>query len=115
MINKAMKSKLQQRDPYCMHCGEINDLVIHHRRNRGMGGSPKGLSDSLSNLMRICSWYNTFIESSASAADVAREHGHKLRQWDDFSTPVKDACTGIWYVLDDLGNKTEVEEPQVLF
>lgn len=113
MISKAMKLKLEQRDPYCVHCGETNELVIHHRKNRGMGGS-KNL-DNLSNLMRICTWYNNFIEASATAADVAREHGHKLRQWDDFTFPIKDECNGVWYVLDDLGNKTEVEEPEVLF
>lgn len=108
MITKAMRDKLAKRDPYCVHCGEDVDLVVHHRRNRGMGGSKE--LDKLSNLMRICSWYNTFMESSANGADMARENGHKLRQWDEFSEPIKDETTGIWYVLDDLGNKTEAEE-----
>ncbi|NBU22795.1 MAG: HNH endonuclease [Actinobacteria bacterium] len=109
MITKAMKDKLAKRDPYCVHCGEDAELVIHHRKNRGMGGSKK--LDNMSNLLRICPWYNTFIESSATAADVAREHGHKLRQWDDFDTPILDECTGIWYVLDDVGNKNQVPPP----
>lgn len=111
MITASMRSKLQKRDPYCVHCGEINDLVVHHRKNKGMGGSPKGEYDRLSNLMRICMWYNGFIESSATAADAARENGHKLRQWDEFSSPIKDECTGIWYILDDAGNKIETSEP----
>lgn len=113
MISKAMKDKLKQRDPYCMHCGEDVELVIHHRRNRGMGGSKE--LDRMSNLMRICAPYNTLIESSATAADVAREMGHKLRQWDDFSEPVYDECNGKWYQLDDVGNKAEVEKPFQLF
>lgn len=113
MISKAMKTKLQERDPYCWHCGEINDLVIHHRKNRGMGGS-KNL-DMLSNLMRICNEYNVAIESVAGRADIARGFGHKLRQWDVTSAPVYDECDGLWYVLDDIGGKTPTEEPQSLF
>lgn len=113
MINAGMKRTLQKRDPYCIHCGEDVDLVIHHRKNRGMGGSKE--LDRLSNLMRVCSWYNSFMESSATSAEMARENGHKLRQWDDFSEPVKDETTGIWYVLDDKGNKTETDEPFSLF
>jgi len=38
-INKFMRGQLEKRDPYCVHCGETTDLVIHHRKNRGMGGS----------------------------------------------------------------------------
>jgi hypothetical protein len=113
MISKAIKTKLAQRDPYCLHCGEINDLVIHHRKNRGMGGSK--LLDNMSNLLRICNEYNVAMESVSVRADAARELGHKLRQWDDTSAPVKDECDGMWYILDDVGNKTLTEEPQSLF
>jgi 5-methylcytosine-specific restriction endonuclease McrA len=115
MITKAMRDKLAKRDPYCMHCGETDELVVHHRKNRGMGGSPKGEYDRLSNLMRVCSSYNNLMESSSGFADIARERGHKLRQWDNFDEPALDECTNTWYLLDDLGNKTPTDEPFQLF
>jgi len=113
MISKAMKEKLIKRDPYCVHCGEDTDLVIHHRKNRGMGGSKE--LDRMSNLMRICAGYNGMMESSAGMADIAREMGHKLLQWQDFTEPLYDECNGNWYVLDDMGNKTMTEKPFNLF
>jgi len=115
MITKAIRDRLAKRDPYCMHCGQVDDLVIHHRKNRGMGGSPKGVSNALSNLMRICQSYNSLMESSANFADIAREKGHKLRQWDTTDEPALDECSGKWYILDDMGFKHETEEPFKLF
>lgn len=115
MITKYMRDKLAKRDLYCMHCGDTEDLVVHHRKNRGMGGSPKGEYDRFSNLMRICQSYNNLMESNPGFADIARERGHKLRQWDTFDEPVLDECNGKWYILDDTGLKHETDEPFKLF
>ena len=112
MINDPMRRVLKKRDPYCVHCGEDADLVIHHRKNRGMGGSK--YLDIYENLMRVCQQYNSLMESDSKIAQEAIGFGHKLRSWEDFSSPVYDRFTGVWYVLDAKGNKTETSEPGFL-
>ena len=108
-MNTAMLRRLRKRDPYCLHCGDTETLVPHHRRNRQMGGSK--LLDRLDNLMMICSYYNGAMESNAVVAENARTYGHKLSSWDDFDTPVFDECTGEWYRLDIQGGKSLADSP----
>ena len=112
MINNAMRKVLAKRDLFCWHCGDVNDLVIHHRKNRQMGGS-KNL-DIYENLMRVCAEYNSRMESDAKTAQEAIEFGHKLKSLQGFSTPVYDALQGVWMVLDAKGNKQETGEPGFL-
>lgn len=112
-ITDRIRKKLALRDPYCLHCGEDTDLVIHHRKNRGMGGS-KNL-DHFSNLLRVCHQYNGYMESVPEIAAEAREQGHKLESWQNFDEPVYDACMGVWYKLEDDGSKTFVDGPEVMF
>lgn len=107
MINPRMRVKLKLRDPYCMHCGETDDLVVHHRKNRGMGGSK--LLDHYPNLMMICSDWNGRMESYGENQEDARRWGHKLASWQDFSEPVHDRCDGLWYRLEEDGTKTVVD------
>jgi hypothetical protein len=38
-VTRKMSLQLRERDPYCVHCGGDDVLQVHHRRNRGMGGS----------------------------------------------------------------------------
>ncbi len=109
--NKVMK-QLRERDKHCAHCGTTETLVPHHRRNRQMGGSK--LLDRLDNLMLICASWNGLIESDAASANQAREYGHKLSSWDDFSNPVFDIADGLWYKLDDKGGKGVTEPPNYL-
>lgn len=111
-LSKPLLDKLRKRDKMCWDCGEINDLIPHHRKNRKMGGSK--LLDRLDNLLLVCADYNGLMESDARTASQARDFGHKLASWDDFSNPVFDKINLLWYVLDDKGNKTEVEAPQYL-
>jgi len=41
MTPKEFK-KFQLRDKHCPHCGATGEMLVpHHRKNRGMGGSPK--------------------------------------------------------------------------
>lgn len=112
-ITERMRKILKARDPYCYHCGYDTELVVHHRKNRKMGGS-KNL-DHFSNLMLVCADYNMDMESMEVAAQDARDYGHKLSSWEDFSDPVFDRCTGLWYQLNDDGTKTIVDPPAELF
>lgn len=92
--------KYLDRDGGCLHCGEREAVAPHHRANRGMGGSK--VRDVPSNIMVLCSYMNGLIESSAIMAGHARMAGWKLFQGEQPSqTPVYDAMTGTWWLLDD--------------
>lgn len=109
-ITAHVRKKLKARDPYCLHCGQDYDLVVHHRKNRQMGGSK--LLDHYSNLLMVCEVYNFKMEADSVMAQDAREFGHKLESWQDFAEPVYDRCDGQWYRLEDDGTKTVVDGPE---
>ena len=109
-ITAHVRKKLKTRDPYCLHCGDDANLVVHHRKNRQMGGSK--LLDHYSNLLMVCESYNFRMEASEVIAEDARKFGHKLSSWQDFSEPVYDECDGNWYVLNDDGTKSVVDSPE---
>lgn len=92
------------RDDHCWHCGTQNDLVPHHRINRGMGSSK--LLDVPENIIMVCAQYNGQMESSAQIAELARSDGHKLSRWQSLREPVFD-CFGRWWYLHSDGHKTE--------
>ncbi len=102
-MKAAVLKKLRERDSHCWHCGETDDLVPHHRRNRGMGGSQ--ILDRLDNLMLVCAVYNGQMESDSMVAARAREWGHKLASWQAFETTVTDVADGVMYQLDADGEK----------
>lgn len=111
-LTRKQIEKLRARDPYCVHCGDDSSLVPHHRRNRQSGGSK--LLDRLDNLMMICAEYNGLMESDANVAQQARDLGHKLNSWSDFSTPMFDRFSMNWYELDEQGGKTVTDPPSYL-
>jgi hypothetical protein len=111
MKNSDVK-KLRNRDTYCWHCGTNDGLVIHHRMNRGMGGS-KHL-DKLSNLIMVCYQFNGAMESDSAVATWARDLGMKLSKYDTTAHPVFDNAQKVWFTLDEQGNKTETEPPAYL-
>ena len=84
----------------------------HHRMNRGSGGR-KSL-DRLDNLMLVCARYNGLMESDAVVARDAREFGHKLSSWQDFSNPVFDQFDLSWWELTEDGLKNRVNPPDYL-
>jgi hypothetical protein len=111
-----MKPKIQQliraRDEYCWHCGSMQNLVIHHRMNRGMGGSK--ILDTPQNLILVCSIYNNAMESDSVVANEARDNGHKLGRYASPSMPVWDDHRKQWFELDTKGNKTKCDPPLYL-
>ena len=111
-VTRKMSMQLRERDPYCVHCGADDGLQVHHRQNRGMGGSKK--LDRLDNLIRICPWLNYMMEQDSAVANEARDMGWKLGSWDGFDTPVFDKMQGKWFNLTLEGRKVETTPPQFL-
>ena len=105
-LPKKTLELLRRRDPHCYHCGQGEDLVPHHRKNRGMGGSK--LLDTPDNLMLVCSRYNGDMESSPMVAQQARAWNHKLPVWESTDWPVFDVAGGWWFLLPD-GNRVRMQ------
>jgi len=101
---KVLK-QVRARDPHCYHCGATEDLVPHHRKNRGMGGSK--LLDTADNLMMVCGLYNGAMESDHHWQTVARQWGHKIAVWETLERPVFDVAGGWWFLLPD-GNRVRM-------
>jgi hypothetical protein len=104
-VPAKLRKLIQDRDAYCWHCGMTDELVVHHRINRGMGGS-KTL-DTAANLILICWQWNDVIERHAQSAQEARMWGHKLYGWQRVESPVYDRLAGVWWVLQEDGTKRE--------
>jgi 5-methylcytosine-specific restriction endonuclease McrA len=106
-IPKKIRDLVLARDGHCMHCGnEDNTLILHHRKNKGLGGSK--LLDTPDNLLTVCSLYNGMMESDPVTARNARGWGHKLAVWEDTARPVFDVVGGWWFLLPD-GSRVRVE------
>lgn len=111
-MNIKKYQMVRSRDAYCWHCGATSNLVVHHRANRGMGGSK--LLDTAQNLILVCQSYNGLMESDPDVAAESRELGHKLSRYSSPTSPVFDAWKQAWFLLDLKGGKLETEAPQFL-
>jgi hypothetical protein len=98
-----LRQKIFARDTACWHCGTQDGLVLHHRANRGMGGSKA--QDQAANLILVCQAYNFAMESDPKVAELARERGHKLSRYTGYDTPILDVPQGIWFILTNDGGK----------
>lgn len=110
MIGKKLTKAVLERDKSrCWHCGST-EVILHHRKNRGAGGSK--LLDRPDNLITVCAVYNGLMESDSKIAEQARQFGHKLRSWQDFDSPVFDRPSATWYVLGERGEKWTLRNSQ---
>lgn len=107
-VSKKLLRELTERDGHrSAWTGEDRtDLVPHHIKNRGMGGS-KTL-DTIENLVWLESRINGLIESHPAWAAEARSRGLKQRRNDVRTMPVNHAVHG-WCVLNADGTITKVE------
>jgi hypothetical protein len=103
-IPAKTRKLIEARDDHCYHCGTTESLQIHHRRNKGIGGSK--LLDMPDNLMRVCAAWNYGMESDPKVARAARAWNHKLPIWERENLPVFDVGGGWWVLLPD-GTKVE--------
>jgi len=111
-VNAKDLKKLRQRDDHCWDCGETENLVPHHRANRGMGGS-KSL-DNYQNVILVCADYNGLMESNAIIANEARDYGHKLSKFITEGRPVFDKPLRTWFYLDSEGGKVKTDPPSYM-
>lgn len=106
-MNHKRFRRFTDRDAGCVHCGELEAVAPHHRRNRGMGGSKE--LDQPANIVVLCSVVNGLLESDAAWAERAREYGWKLRAGQlPEETPVWYPIRGAWFLLDDEFGKKRV-------
>lgn len=104
-ITSKQRDQVYARDQWrCVACGQVNALQVHHRKNRGMGGDPKGKLNRLSNLMTLCAMHNSLLESDPMFAEKGRKYGWKLRHQDPTLMPVFYGWAEEWRDLDDFGN-----------
>lgn len=111
MISKKKREKITQRDnERCVACGAVWQLTIHHRVNRGSGGSK--LFDGYEYLLTVCNPCNVAFEANARLAELARQLGYKLPR--NASPPIDPKQVAVyyqfeskWYHLDAEGNRNE--------
>lgn len=53
-IPPKVRGLVNDRDPWCVHCGSPNALHQHHRRLKGDGGDTRPHTDCCCNLVRLC-------------------------------------------------------------
>ncbi|MFG2986194.1 HNH endonuclease [Streptomyces sp. NPDC048258] len=61
----------------CVRCGSTNNLTIHHRVNRGMGGAREAWINQAHNLLTVCTVCNGWFEDNPKEAYAA---GWKVRR-----------------------------------
>lgn len=99
-MNKKQFQRYLERDKGCVHCGDVETAVPHHRANRGMGGSKT--RDVPSNIVSMCAEFNGIMESDSESAELARRMGWKLYSWQSPSiSPVYIQKLSGWFYLDD--------------
>lgn len=106
-MKDSIRKRIFKRDNgRCWHCGTDENVVIHHRINRGMGGT-SGSLDMPANLIVMCAEFNYLMESDFKAARHARDKGWKVsrHKWAS-KEPIQD-YTGTWFLLDDMFRKWE--------
>ena len=104
-LSPKLRKLIEQRDGHCYHCGTTEGLQVHHRKNRGMGGSK--LLDTPDNLIQVCAAWNFYMESDAEMASTARGWNHKLPLWESLELPVFDRSEFRWYFLSPDGDRVE--------
>lgn len=103
--------RLLERDKRCVHCGSTgDDLIPHHRANRGMGGAGKDSPHNRpSNLLLLCSEANFLLEFDAKFAERGRFFGWKLSKFVvPAEFPAYDSYSATWFYLTDDWSRVEI-------
>lgn len=108
-FGRATKALILDRDGWaCVCCGLTVaqvPLTVHHRRNRGAGGSRDPRTNGPANGIACCRSCNDLMEASAARATEARARGWKLVHGQDpHLVPVVDWAGRAW-LLDAYGQR----------
>ena len=111
----ATRALLEARDGgVCVVCGQPGSdwdpLTTHHRKNRGAGGSKNPGINRPTNLLRVHASINQAFEDSNPNYYA---NGWKLRDVRDAPTTPVLYPDGRWFLLDEQGNRTETDPPNV--
>ncbi|WP_372497550.1 HNH endonuclease [Tomitella gaofuii] len=84
----------------CERCGMAEACQVHHRKPRRMGGTRDPRINAPSNLLHLCYYCHSDVESKRA---LAIDQGHVLSSW---HIPVETECQyrGRWVRLTDDGN-----------
>lgn len=94
----------------CARCGSPDRLTVHHRVNRGMGGSRAGWINEAPNLLLVCEPCNGFFEDHPA---VSYEAGWKVQSWRSPGDVAVRYADGRLYRLGADGRRTVVAEVRV--
>jgi hypothetical protein len=111
-VTKQDRETVYERDQYrCAACSNPSSLEIQHRINRGMGGDKKGVRNVLSNLITLCHFCNSALESDPEFAQKGRDFGWKLMSWQVTTWwPVFYTWADEWRLLDNAGEFVVTDE-----
>ena len=106
--NKIRKLVFSRDENQCVACGSLQNLTIHHRVNRGAGGSK--LFDSPAFLLTMCIICNGRFESDVDYARKAKIFGYKIQRNQKEIKPetieVYYCKSNQWFLLNNKGEKT---------
>ena len=109
-MTKKEFDKYLERDRGCYHCGSTgDDLIPHHRANRGMG-SKNSKANQTSNIIVLCAEANGLLESDAEFAELGRKLGWKLRRYEN-PDEVPIFGHGNWWLLRNDYTKHLIQTP----
>lgn len=105
-MKESIRKRIFKRDHgICWHCGTDENVTIHHRTNRGMGGS-KNL-DMPSNLVVMCSEFNFLMEADLAAFRLAKKRGWKVSKYQRAAEVEIQNHEGRTFLLDDMFRRWE--------
>lgn len=105
-MKESIRKRIFKRDHgICWHCGTDENVTVHHRTNRGMGGS-KNL-DMPSNLVVMCSEFNFLMEADLSAFRLAKKKGWKVSKYQRAAEIEIENHEGRTFLLDDMFRRWE--------
>lgn len=103
-VTTGTRNMVYQRDSFqCIHCGSMKFLVLRQRSHTGNG--------SAENLVTLCSEDSLRINTDQHFADLAMNHGWKLRTWEQpENRAVYYKADSEWFYLTERGTRIRATE-----